>query len=168
MNTSRASDFHRYEQITEYSSGNTFCAFDVLIYACLRPPAFYRFAAADYDTRQHYRHADPVCTVGITGACKMGQPKGAFCSHSLLRPLFVPIGVGVMQYYDKFKAQFGRFGLLRHQYAGGFPVVSLEFTLCMANVRSSGRKQKMMANILWSLPLTPGGVLLLRVRFAVR
>ena len=30
----------------------------------------YRFAAADYDTRQHYRHADPVCATGITGAAR--------------------------------------------------------------------------------------------------
>lgn len=42
----------------------------VLIYACLYAGIFYRFAAADYDTRQHYRHADPVCATGITGAAR--------------------------------------------------------------------------------------------------
>ena len=57
--------------------------------------------------------------------------------------LFVPIGVGVMQYYDVLKAQFGPIvvscaisTLVVFRSSAGV------HTLCMANVRSSGRKQK--------------------------
>jgi len=56
---------------------------------------------------------------------------GCFVLIRYMALLFVPIGVGVMQYYDVLKAQFGPdCGLLRHQYAGGFPGRQLEFTHC--------------------------------------
>ncbi|GAB3956018.1 hypothetical protein GCM10029976_100020 [Kribbella albertanoniae] len=41
--------------------------------------------------------------------------------------LFVPIGVGVMQYFDLLRAQFGPV-VVCSQYAGGFSGGELEFT----------------------------------------
>lgn len=60
-----------------------------------------------------------------------------------------------MQYYDVLKAQFGPIVVsCAISTLVVFPSSAGVHTLCMANARSSGRKQKMMANIWWSLPLT--------------
>jgi hypothetical protein len=97
-------DFH-HEQIIEYH---------LAVLARIRPDLrlslrrdFPRVAAAYHHSRQHYRNADPVCAAGAANpAGKMGQP-GCFVLIRYMALLFVPIGVGVMQYFDLLKAQFG-------------------------------------------------------------
>ncbi len=54
--------------------------------------------------------------------------------------LFVPIGVGVMQYFDLLRAQFGRSGFLCCQYAGGFLVVSWSSQLVHGERKVVGQK----------------------------
>jgi hypothetical protein len=97
-------DYH-HEQIIEH-----YLAISARIRPDLRLPVcrdFHRVAAADRHSRQHYRYADPLCFAGAANpARKMGQP-GCFVLIRYMALLFVPIGVGVMQYFDLLKAQFG-------------------------------------------------------------
>ncbi|VFS34842.1 inner membrane protein YohK [Enterobacter cancerogenus] len=82
---------------------------------------------------------------------------GCFVLIRYMALLFVPIGVGVMQYFDLLKAQFGPIVVsLRGQYAGGIAGGELEFASGTRRTESgrAKRNQTMIANIWWSLPLT--------------
>jgi len=69
--------------------------------------------------------------------------------------LFVPIGVGVMQYYDLLSAQFGPiFVSCTISTLVAFLVVSWSTHLVHGERNVAKRTEKMMANIWWSLPLT--------------
>lgn len=57
----------------------------------------------------------------------MGQ-SGCYVLIRYMALLFVPIGVGVMQYFDLLRAQFGPVVVSSSQYAGGFSGGELEFT----------------------------------------
>ena len=79
----------------------------VLIYACLYAGIFC-FPATGNHSGQHHRDADPVCPAGL---CKFFRQKwvnpGCYVLIRYMALLFVPIGVGVMQYFDLLRAQFG-------------------------------------------------------------
>lgn len=84
----------------------------------------------------------------------MGQPR-VLRSHSLYGSAFVPIGVGVMQYYDVLKAQFGPIVVsCAISTLVVFMVVSWSSHIVHGERKVVGEKTKMMANIWWSLPLT--------------
>ncbi len=80
----------------------------VLIYACLYARNFYRRTAAHHYPRQHHRHADPFRSCW---RCKIMPPQwvnpGCNILIRYMALLFVPIGVGVMQYWDLLRAQLG-------------------------------------------------------------
>ncbi len=71
--------------------------------------------------------------------------------------LFVPIGVGVMQYFDLLRAQFGPVVVsCAISTLVVFLVVSWSSQLVHGERKVVGQKgsERMMANIWWSLPLT--------------
>jgi holin-like protein len=88
---------------------------------------------------------------------------GCFVLIRYMALLFVPIGVGVMQYFDLLKAQFGPIVVsCAVSTLVVFLVVSWSSHLVHGERNVVGEKTKMMANIWWSLPLT------LAVFFAAR
>ncbi len=73
--------------------------------ACMQ--AFSLLPATGNHSGQHHRDADPVCPAGLANSSgEMGQ-SGCYVLIRYMALLFVPIGVGVMQYFDLLRAQFG-------------------------------------------------------------
>jgi hypothetical protein len=97
-------DYH-HEQIIEH-----YLAISARIRPDLRLPVrrdFHRVAAAYHHSRQHYRHADPLVLLALQILPAKWVNPGCFVLIRYMALLFVPIGVGVMQYFDLLKAQFG-------------------------------------------------------------
>lgn len=69
--------------------------------------AFSLFAPADRDSRQHYWHVDSVFLLALQILPAQWVNPGCNILIRYMALLFVPIGVGVMQYWDLLRAQFG-------------------------------------------------------------
>ena len=79
----------------------------VLIYACLYAGIFLASLLPITIPGSIIRHADPICLTGFAGVTGKWVNPGCYVLIRYMALLFVPIGVGIMQYFDLLRAQFG-------------------------------------------------------------